>query len=206
MLTGSEFEAIRTDGEWDPSINAYRVVNADKETTRYFTLHRPPLILDAIAVAAATLFWAFVAVFLLSLFVDWPRRVDGDRQSQLSQALYDRYLVHASHLPERWTATQVLTVDLTQSWDNPAYDKPPLRYEDCKLQPGKTVEELDLRCPSDSGAYEEPRVGGGDAAADRRVQSYLESTDTVEELNSEPDYSGVPDRTDYYYEPQEMFP
>ena len=114
---GRNGTGIRTD--------AYRVDLIRRTAARGTTCGKPAFeIWEALAALAAFLFWFCVAVFVYSLFFQWPDGVAGDRRAQLAEALGDRYRVNVNYLPQTWSGGQVFTVDVTQDWDDPHYDEP----------------------------------------------------------------------------------
>lgn len=209
---------MRRSGQWDPSLDAYRVVDSKDGSTKFFVWKRPSLFFDAFAMSALLLFWVGVATVVYLCFFHWPEGVAGDRKAQLADALAERYRVDVSYLPENWTATQVFTVDIDQGWDDPAYDEAPVTTKACKLQPGNTAENLSLQCPNYFGTYEEVRVGGLDAAQDQQTKRLEEQTPAnppgADDSANEGSYDQYgTDPYEYYapdpyedYEPEEMYP
>jgi hypothetical protein len=166
-------EAIKLDGRWDPTLDAY-VVEIDGRL-HYYAWRRPWLVFEAFGWALITLFWVGVAALILSMFFTYPNGVAGDRRAQLAQALQDTYGVEADYLPGTWSGTQVFTVDIKQRWDDPDYDEPPVETEGCRLQPGATSSDLSLQCPHSSGGrFTEVRKGGLNARQDREHKQSLE--------------------------------
>lgn len=205
-------DSVRDRGQWDPNLDAYRVVDPKSGDTSYYVWKKPEMFLDAVVIGGMSLFWVGVAAFVYLLFFQWPDGVAGDRRHQLRQALGDRYRVDVTYLPESWSASQVFTVDIEQDWDNPKYDEPAVPKRACKLQPGATADDLSLQCPNMFGTFEEVREGGLNAEHHRETKRLLEP-DPATPANAYPgsDYSEdpyeqyEPDPYDYY-EPEEMYP
>ena len=221
LFSGKEYrmfenhESVRQNGTWDPNLDAYRVVDPKDGSTRYYVWKKPALFWEALAALAAFLFWFCVAVFVYSLFFQWPDGVAGDRRAQLAEALGDRYRVNVNYLPQTWSGGQVFTVDVTQDWDDPHYDEPAETTKACRLQPGETADDLSLQCPDTFGGFEEVREGGLDADQHRRNKALLEETiprvpgpgsdDPSDQYATDPYEQYEPDPYDYY-EPEQMFP
>jgi hypothetical protein len=210
-------EAVRRDGQWDPNLDAYRVVDPTDGSATYYVWKKPDMFFEAIVMTGMFLFWVGLAAVVFVCFFPWPEGVAGDREAQLADALTDRYRVDVSYLPQSWTSGQVFTVDIEQDWDDPDYDEPALTKRACKLQPGETADDLSLQCPTMFGAYEEVREGGGDSGHHRQAKNLLEQTpatprfqspgsdDSSDQYAPDPYEDHEPDPYDYY-EPEEMYP
>ena len=210
-------ESVRRHGQWDPNVDAYRVVDPKDDSTSYYVWKKPGMFFDALVMSAMLLFWVGMAAVVYLFFFHWPEGVAGDRRAQLADALTDRYRVDVSYLPENWTTGQVFTVDIEQDWDDPNYDEPTVTKRACKLQPGETADDLSLQCPTMFGSYEEARAGGLDSVHHRQAKSLLEQTpatprvqspgsgDSYDQYAPDPYDQYVPDPYDYY-EPEELYP
>lgn len=216
---------VREHGRWDPELDAYEVTDPKTGDLRYFVWTKPGMMIDAVAVTLMVMFWIGVGSFVFLLFFHYPSGVAGEtRKEQLADVLRARYNITTTWLPELWTPTQVFTIDVEQGWDDPTYEREPLKGTGCKLQPGANSKELSLECPDTFGELADLRLGGADAQHDREWRQRVadefnvpEPDGTVDEFfddleSKQFDYN--PQYDDYYdpyydYEPpapEEMYP
>ena len=214
-------EAVKRNGVWDPEVAAYVVEDPFGKQDRYFVLKRPALLVHAGVSFGFILFWVGLGCVVLTEAFGYPAGVAGDRQAQLAQALDDTYRVTLDSVPTRWTDSQVITVDITQGWDEATYEQPDRTSKGCRLRPGPTAKDLSLQCPDESGFFGEVRRGGGDAErdyADRRkaeglpaprpgqygFEPYITGDSDPYDSNSQYNPREDIDPDWYYYEPPEQ--
>ena len=180
-----------------------------RTAARGTTWKKPALFWERPRRAAAFLFWFCVAVFVYSLFFQWPDGVAGDRRAQLPPRPLERSIPRQRQPPaQTWSGGQVFTVDVTRTGTIRQYDEPAETTKARRLQPGRlpTTSASSNARGQCSGVSRRPRRRP-DADQHRRNKALLEtiprvpgpgSDDPSDQYATDPTNSTSPDPYDYY--------